>query len=52
MSAPESQIAGYAVTIEVVVPVEFAQRASDRSGKGPSTIRPGPSSSSTNNHQP
>jgi hypothetical protein len=30
MSAPESQIAGYAVTLEVVVPFEVAQRAADR----------------------
>jgi hypothetical protein len=30
MSAPESQIVGYAVTLEVTVPFEFAQRAADR----------------------
>jgi len=30
MSAPESQIAGFAVTLEVTVPLEFAQRVADR----------------------
>jgi hypothetical protein len=30
MPAPESQIAGYAVTLEVIVPFAVAQRAADR----------------------
>jgi hypothetical protein len=30
MSAPDSQIAGYAVTLEVIVPFRVAQRAADR----------------------
>jgi len=30
MPAPESQIAGYAVTLEVIVPFTVAQRAADR----------------------
>jgi hypothetical protein len=30
MSAPETQIVGYAVTLEVVVPLKVAQRAADR----------------------
>jgi hypothetical protein len=30
MSAPESQIVGYAVTLEVIVPLRIAQRAADR----------------------
>ena len=30
MSAPESQVAGYAVTLEVIVPLEVAQRAADQ----------------------
>jgi hypothetical protein len=30
MSAPESQIIGYAVTVEVTVPLQIAQRSADR----------------------
>ena len=30
MSAPESQIAGYAVTVEVIVPLTVAQRTADQ----------------------
>ena len=30
MAAPDPQIAGYAVTVEVVVPLAVAQRAADR----------------------
>jgi len=30
MPAPESQIVGYAVTLEVIVPLTVAQRAADR----------------------
>lgn len=30
MAAPESQIAGYAVRLEVTVPFDVAQRAADR----------------------
>ena len=30
MAAPESQIAGYAVTLEVLVPLTIAQHAADR----------------------
>jgi hypothetical protein len=30
MAAPDPQIAGFAVTLEVVVPLDVAQRAADR----------------------
>ena len=30
MAAPDAQIAGYAVTLEVIVPFAVAQRAADR----------------------
>jgi hypothetical protein len=30
MSAPESQIVGYAVTVEVMVPLDLAQRTANR----------------------
>jgi hypothetical protein len=30
MSAPDPQIVGYAVTVEVIVPLQIAQRSADR----------------------